>query len=394
MTIDIWRPNRDQDRWRLSTGYVMGLKENGDWPDGYENSKAPKTVKAATRLSGDIQALEELTGTDFPALRRVRGRVTGRVLYGFGDASKAAFGATIQIGDHIHFNYGQWNSKIVESSSSNWRELANLVGALQDLAEAGELEGCELFMFTDNSTAEAAYWKGTSTSKELFKLVLDLKKLELKCDMILHVIHVSGKRMIAQGTDGLSRADHSEGVMRGCPITDFVPLHLDPLEREPKLRVWLELLTEGLDPCFLSPEGWYTTGHTLGTFIWTPAPAAAEVVVEQLGRARLKRPESMHVIVVPRVMTGRWRRLLSRGSECWIKIDWDGIWSLTDHFEPLLLFLCLPYRSESPKLEEQTQFLDEFQRFVLRDELLKIPETRRRHILRKFLLRARALRSL
>jgi hypothetical protein len=35
-----------------------------------------------------------------------------------------------------------------------------------------------------------------------------------------------------------------------------------------------------------------------GTFIWTTSPAVAEVVVKQLGRARLKRPESMHLIVV------------------------------------------------------------------------------------------------
>eukprot|EP00978_Attheya_sp_CCMP212_P002155 scaffold4461_cov48-Attheya_sp.AAC.1 len=59
-------------------------------------------------------------------------------------------------------------------------------------------------MFTDNSTAEAAYWKGTSKSRKLFELVLMLKKLEVKYDIILHVIHVSGKRMMAQGTDGLS----------------------------------------------------------------------------------------------------------------------------------------------------------------------------------------------
>ncbi len=59
-------------------------------------------------------------------------------------------------------------------------------------------------MFTNYSTTEAAYWKGTSKSRKLFDLVLRLKKLEVEHDIILHVIHVSGKRMIAQGTDGLS----------------------------------------------------------------------------------------------------------------------------------------------------------------------------------------------
>ena len=35
-------------------------------------------------------------------------------------------------------------------------------------------------MFTDNSTAEAAFWKGTSTSPYLFELVLELKQLEME----------------------------------------------------------------------------------------------------------------------------------------------------------------------------------------------------------------------
>lgn len=102
---------------------------------------------------------------------------------------------------------------------------------------------CLLNAPTDNSTAKAAFWKGTSTSLPLFKLVLELKQLEMESDIILHVIHVSGKRMIAQGTDGLSRADHSEGVMQGKPIANFVPLHLDALEREPGLRAWLTQVT-------------------------------------------------------------------------------------------------------------------------------------------------------
>ena len=68
--------------------------------------------------------------------------------------------------------------------------------------------------------------------------------------------------------------------------------------------MWLEHVTEGLYPLFLEPAQWFMEGHTRGTFVWVPPPAAAEVVVEQLGRAWLKRPESMHIIIVPRVMTG------------------------------------------------------------------------------------------
>jgi hypothetical protein len=77
-------------------------------------------------------------------------------LYGFGDAWKAAFGATIQIKDGLFYQYGQWSTEIVERESSNWRELSNLVLYLRDLVKKEDLAGYKMYMFTDNSTAKAA----------------------------------------------------------------------------------------------------------------------------------------------------------------------------------------------------------------------------------------------
>lgn len=197
--------------------------------------------------------------------------------------------------------------------------------------------------------------------------------------------------MIAQGTDGLSRADHSQGVMQGKPIEDFIPLHLDPFDPESTLRGWIEAVTLGLTPKILTPEEWYCEGHELGTFVWTTPPVAAEVVVEQLGRARLKRPESMHLILVPRLMTGHWRRLLARGSDFYFRIDWKGVWDLSTHFEPLLVFVCLPYRSCSPKHGERDKLLDELRGKLLGPSMSETCPVRQRSILRKLLFRARAL---
>ena len=118
------------------------------------------------------------------------------------------------------------------------------------IAFENSLEGYEIFMFTDNSTAEAAFCKGTSSSPLLFELVLELKRLEVESDLILHVIHVSGKRMIAQGTDGLSRADHLEGVMQGKPIENFIPLHLNAFEREKGLSTWVGKITNWVETSF------------------------------------------------------------------------------------------------------------------------------------------------
>jgi hypothetical protein len=80
---------------------------------------------------------------------------------------------------------------------------------------------------------------------------------------------------------------------------------LNPIEREPKIKAWIEEVTRGLDFQILKPSGWFDDAHSLGNFVWNVPPATAEVVVEQLGFARLKRPEAMHMIVVPRLMTGR-----------------------------------------------------------------------------------------
>jgi hypothetical protein len=55
----------------------------------------------------------------------------GNVFYGLGDTSGRNFGATIQIGDHIHFECGQWCSEVTKEKSSKWRELNNLVEALE-----------------------------------------------------------------------------------------------------------------------------------------------------------------------------------------------------------------------------------------------------------------------
>jgi hypothetical protein len=68
---------------------------------------------------------------------------------------------------------GKWSSKVSEESSSNWRELGNLVMSLEHQAQKNGLRDCEMFLFTDNTTTEeAAFWKGPSSkSPKLFEPV-------------------------------------------------------------------------------------------------------------------------------------------------------------------------------------------------------------------------------
>jgi hypothetical protein len=192
-------------------------------------------------------ALRRLMKADKPPLKGTRGKKTARAYYGFGNAAGSGFGATIQIDGHIHYKYGQWCAEITEKKSSNWRELNNLVEAVVCMVVEHGLWGSGIFIFTDNSTAEAAFWKGTSKSEALFELILRLKELELDYNLHLHIVHVSGKRMITEGTDGLSRADHGKGVKLGKDIRCYIPLHLSPIEREPKIKSWIEDVTRGLN---------------------------------------------------------------------------------------------------------------------------------------------------
>jgi hypothetical protein len=356
-----------------------------------EEPEIPLFVKAVPRFKDDVAALQRLMGCAKPPLKRVRCRRSAKCYYGFGDASGSGFGATIQIDGEIHYEYGQWCLEVKEEKSSNWRELNNLVEALERIVVEQALSGSEIFIFTDNSTTEAAFWKGISSSPLLFELVLRLKELEFAFDLTLHVIHVSGRRMIDEGADGLSRADHGDGVMTGEDIRKYFPLHLSPTSREPNVAQWIADVTQGLDFQVLDATGWFDGAHAFRNFVWSVPPAAAEVVVEQLGFARLKRPSAMHMLLVPRLMTGRWQRHLTHGTDGYAKLDDVEVWDLSTCYEPLLIFFCLPFRSADPKRKERRDLLDQIQWVLLKQGLPSLPSSQRRDLLRELLREARAL---
>jgi hypothetical protein len=214
----------------------------------------------------------------------------------------------------------------------------------------------------------------------------------MKNDLIIHVIHVSGTRMQAQGTDRISRGDKSMGGMRGIPMEDFCPLHISAFERSPALKAWMTAATEFLDPVFLEPEDWFLEGQGIGNYIWSPAPAAADVVVEQLGKARHKRPSSLHLIVAPRLMMGRWRRHLTRESDFYFTIPAGAcsLWGAAQ-YEHVLIFVCLPFLVARPKFELRARLLKDFHRFMLKAGLWQGVGKRGGIFLRELLVWAREL---
>jgi hypothetical protein len=86
---------------------------------------------------------------------------------------------------------------------------------------------------------------------------------------------------------------------------------------------------------------------------------------------------------------------MTRGTDFYFKMDWDGVWSLTRQYKPLLIFVCLPYASHSPHHERKALLLAEFRRFMLRDELQEVvPEVQRWNFLRKLLKHAWTLQGM
>ena len=75
---------------------------------------------------------------------------------------------------------------------------------MEKAGKQGWLAGTTVMLATDNKVAERALYKGNSSDQKLFKLVVRMRKLELKYGCQLNVTHVAGTRMIAQGTDGIS----------------------------------------------------------------------------------------------------------------------------------------------------------------------------------------------
>jgi hypothetical protein len=191
--------------------------------------------------------------------------------------------------------------------------------------QQGRLSDCELFIYKDNSTAEAAYYKGNSDSPPLIELVVRLRRLDMSGTLRLHVTHIAGSRMIVSGVDGLSRGNVTEGLMLQPSVATFggfIPLHLSALARSPALLAWLRSWVpyRGITP--LTPAEWFTKGHGLTGageqlegggwdpelsphvwFCWDPAPAAAGAAVAELGLSRHKRPHLNHVFICPRLFT-------------------------------------------------------------------------------------------
>ena len=373
LTLDQWRMGRDAEGWaKTSKDHREWMRHFHHFYKGQDdliydiiNAGAPVTVKPLQHFVDNLVCLVKIFSMDCPPTIVLRSLRVFLIIYGFGDASGKGFGSTFSRGEDISYRIGTWGED-ESDESSNWREFTNVVESLEEEAEGGRLNNTAVYFFTDNSTAEAAIYKGTSKSRKLLGLVIRLKVLEVRHSIHLVVCHVAGTRMIAEGGDGVSRGLLNEGVMAGENILSFIPLHLSAIERSSSFLPWLESWTNK-NLIVLTPEDWYELGHDIrgwthpqdgdlfarptllkGCFVWAPPPAAADVALEQLRIARIKRQDSTHVFVVPRLLTPKWLKQLWKACDIVLSVPAGTLGWETNMFEPVLIGICFPYLSVRP----------------------------------------------
>ena len=141
-----------------------------------------------------------------------------------GDASGSGKGVAVVEQYGVECEARSWKMQW-RKESSNVREAKNRTDRIERLGHDTALTDHEVFVMTDNTAFEGAYYKGHSPSVKLNDIVFRLHKAERDGGFILHVLHISGKRMKATGVDGLSRGDLTEGILAGADSFSFLPFN-------------------------------------------------------------------------------------------------------------------------------------------------------------------------
>ena len=83
--------------------------------------------------------------------------------------------------------------------------MKNVLEAIRSDARLGRMVCCEVWIATDNSTAEASFYKARSSSPELDAMVvLELRLLAIAGNFILRLVRIAGTQIIDIGIDALS----------------------------------------------------------------------------------------------------------------------------------------------------------------------------------------------
>jgi hypothetical protein len=202
----------------------------------------------------------------------------------------------------------------MSEKTSNNREFKHLKYFISAEAYSGRFTGHEVYIGSDSKVAERIWHKGGSTSRELYKIMLELRELALKFQFLLHLIHFAGTRLIHCGVDVFSRGEVEIGKLTEDIFIDL-PLDTDPLSRSPSL---LNCLNSWIadDLSIAQPSDWFThaqQSHSITlesvpeVWVWSLPPAAALDALEEFGTDRLKRHDLLiGSVLVRTVMQPEW----------------------------------------------------------------------------------------
>lgn len=357
LTLDGWRKNRAEDGWRkedktFGDGWFFGEEGHEPYTSPNESDETPPSyVKVLPRLCKDVEALSEMFTPAYPSRIPVRASAA-RAAYLIRDASGEGFGSMLFEGEDqpMDIEYGTW-TPMISKKSSNYREMGNLVTRVERLVSLGKLpKGTELFIFTDNFVTEAAFFRGSAKTRALHGLIQRLRVLMMRGSLHVHVVWIAGTRMIAQGTDGLSRGDLTSGVLLGDSFLQHVPIHRSVQEVSPGCVEWFMSCfpLQGHEWKLLTPHDWFDMSEEDGAFVWVPPPVLADVAVEKMAELILARPWNFHMFLAPALMTARWQRYLRKSCNWVLTIPCGtGKWPSNCH-EPLVFSLAFPLLSRPP----------------------------------------------
>ena len=415
---EAWRPGRDEEGWKVDEEEDKDLDEEAETDEEFSaaleaytgsafevmgllkpatgsEDEAPDLVMPVPQLERDLAVLQRFFAGKTPVQVIVRpSQGVLSVAYAAGDASGEGYGSRSKpVGQAPLIRRGFWFSD-ASDNSSNWRELKNLLEGMREDGRRGRLVGKEVWLFTDNSTAETAFYKGTSSSPELHYMVVELRALSIECNFTLRIVHIAGTRMIQIGVDGLSRGEMQLGALED-KIFNQIPLHLSPMERSPSLQNWLASWLGTEDDAFsvAAPTDWFHAAQQAGetslpqitkTWVWDLPPAAAIHALEELGVARLKRHDVLRgVVLVPCLMRPEWYRRFARIVDVYFIVPAGAIpeWPANMH-EALTIGLYLPLLRHQPWDWKTVPFMVPFG--VAVSKMYKEDESQTGSVLRQF----------
>jgi hypothetical protein len=255
----------------------------------------------------------------------------------------------------VSFFSGLW-SKAAASMTSNWKELRSILIALRRertrAAQSGvesPLRQCRIYHATDNMVSESILARGTSTAPALQQLMREIAYELMVQQCALIPVHVAGKRLIAQGTDGLSRGQTAVGTMSGevADVGVYNPLGGGIPDVPPSLRAWCRA-RYGEQPHLRYPDQW-TADHVVGRdTLFYPHPLLARDALQAFRRHRMLDPAATAAtFLLPRRLHSQWQRQLRGFQITVIKAGEGGHWPASE-FEALIVARAEPWAPALP----------------------------------------------